>query len=179
MGPRARPRDVQVIAAGLGQVAAGPVGCDPALEGVSGADELPRLCGLRQRGLPRLKVAIVPECREIHRTGAAGLRDTRHRTSLARPVHGLPAATTWAAKPFRPGGTQRPTPVRKDERVSTDASAIAAVPASPAEQAEPVEPQAVVSPLTKAAIFLVAVVNQDAGSEDAAVSLCADLASLV
>jgi len=63
--------------------------------------------------------------------------------------------------------------------VSTDASAIAAVPASPAEQAEPVEPQAVVSPLTKAAIFLVAVVNQDAGSEDAAVSLCADLASLV
>jgi porphyrinogen peroxidase len=69
--------------------------------------------------------------------------------------------------------------VRKDERVTTDASAIAAVPASPAEQPEPAEPQAVVSPLTKAAIFLVAVVNQDAGSEDSAVSLCADLASLV
>ncbi|HSR86229.1 MAG TPA: Dyp-type peroxidase [Streptosporangiaceae bacterium] len=63
--------------------------------------------------------------------------------------------------------------------MSTDASAIAAVPAPPAEPAEPVEPQAVLSPLTKAAIFLVAVVNQDCGSEAAAVTLCADVASLV
>jgi len=54
--------------------------------------------------------------------------------------------------------------VGKDERVSTDASASAAVPATPAEPAEPAEPQAVLSPLTKAAIFLVAVVNQDGGS---------------
>ena len=65
------------------------------------------------------------------------------------------------------------TAMGKDERVSTDASAIAAEPAQPAE------PQAVVAPLTKAAIFLVAVVNPDAASEDAAVSLCADLAGLV
>jgi putative iron-dependent peroxidase len=69
--------------------------------------------------------------------------------------------------------------VRKDERVSTDASAGAAVPAPPSEPPEPAEPQAVVAPLTKAAIFLVAVVNQGKNSEDAAISLCADVAGLV
>jgi putative iron-dependent peroxidase len=69
--------------------------------------------------------------------------------------------------------------VGKDERVSTDASTIAAVPTPLPEPAGPCEPQAVVSPLTKAAIFLVAVVNQDESSEDAAASLCADVSSLV
>ncbi len=69
--------------------------------------------------------------------------------------------------------------MRKDERVSTDASAIVAEPAQPAEPAEPAEPQAVVAPLTKAAIFLVAVVNPDAASADAAASLCADVSALV
>jgi porphyrinogen peroxidase len=69
--------------------------------------------------------------------------------------------------------------MRKDERVSTDASAIAAVPAQPAEPPLPAEPQAVVTPLTKAAIFLIAVVNPDAASADAAVDLCADIAALV
>jgi porphyrinogen peroxidase len=69
--------------------------------------------------------------------------------------------------------------VGKDERVSTDASAIAAVPLALPEPAGPGEPQAVVAPLTKAAIFLVAVVNQDKASEDAAIGLCADISSLV
>jgi putative iron-dependent peroxidase len=74
--------------------------------------------------------------------------------------------------------------VGKDERVSTDvvstdASAIAAVPAPPAEPAEPAEPQAVVAPLTKAAIFLVAVLSADPASDDDVVGLCADIASLV
>jgi putative iron-dependent peroxidase len=64
-------------------------------------------------------------------------------------------------------------------RVSTDASAVVAEPAQPAEPAEPAEPQAVVAPLTKAAIFLVAVVNPDAASEAAAVDLCADISALV
>jgi porphyrinogen peroxidase len=41
------------------------------------------------------------------------------------------------------------------------------------------EPQAVVSPLTKAAIFLVAVVNADSASADAARALCADISALV
>ncbi len=75
----------------------------------------------------------------------------------------------------------------KDERVSTEsvsagAPARVAEPAQaaqPAEPAEPAEPQAVVAPLTKAAIFLVAVVNSDAASQDTVVSLCADLAGLV
>jgi porphyrinogen peroxidase len=69
--------------------------------------------------------------------------------------------------------------MRQDVCVSTDASAIVAEPAQPAEPAEPAEPQAVVAPLTKAAIFLVAVVNADDASADAAVSLCADLSALV
>jgi len=63
--------------------------------------------------------------------------------------------------------------------VSTDASALAAVPAQPAEPPLPAEPQAVVAPLTKAAIFLVAVVNPDAASAEAAVAACADIAALV
>ncbi len=79
----------------------------------------------------------------------------------------------------------------KDNRVSTESvstgvastggSAVAARAqvAQPDEPAEPAEPQAVVAPLTKAAIFLVAVVNTDAASEAAARSLCADLAGLV
>jgi porphyrinogen peroxidase len=41
------------------------------------------------------------------------------------------------------------------------------------------EPQAVLSPLTKAAIFLVAVINQGADSTDAVRRLCGDLAGLV
>jgi porphyrinogen peroxidase len=41
------------------------------------------------------------------------------------------------------------------------------------------EPQAVVSPLTKAAIFLVAVINGDARSADTARALCADVSALV
>ncbi|HTX81536.1 MAG TPA: Dyp-type peroxidase [Streptosporangiaceae bacterium] len=63
--------------------------------------------------------------------------------------------------------------------MSTDASALAAVPAQPAEPPLPAEPQAVVAPLTKAAIFLVAVVNPDAASAEAAVAVCADIAALV
>jgi porphyrinogen peroxidase len=63
--------------------------------------------------------------------------------------------------------------------VSTDAAAIAAEPAPPPEPAGTAEPQAVVSPLTKAAIFLVAVVEPNEKSEDTAVSLCADVSSLV
>jgi putative iron-dependent peroxidase len=82
--------------------------------------------------------------------------------------------------------------VGKDERVSTDAAStdaastgaaavatVAAPSAVPAETGEQVEPQAVVAPLTKAAIFLVAVVNPDPASGDAVVGLCADLGSLV
>jgi len=75
----------------------------------------------------------------------------------------------------------------KDERVSTDATAAAervqvlqqieAV--QQAEAAARPEPQAVISPLTKAAIFLVVVVNPDLVSTAAARSLCADLAGLV
>jgi len=60
-------------------------------------------------------------------------------------------------------------------------AAVAAVEA--AEAAEAVEPQAVVASLTKAAIFLVAVIDPGAGSEtgsEAAVrQLCADVAGLV
>jgi porphyrinogen peroxidase len=41
------------------------------------------------------------------------------------------------------------------------------------------EPQAVISPLTKAAIFLVAVINADPDSADAARALCADISALV
>ena len=41
------------------------------------------------------------------------------------------------------------------------------------------EPQAVVSPLTKAAIFLVAVINPDEASADVARNLCADMSALV
>ena len=48
-----------------------------------------------------------------------------------------------------------------------------------AEAAAAVEPQAVVAALTKAAIFLVAVLNTDAGSEAAARQLCADVSGLV
>ena len=81
--------------------------------------------------------------------------------------------------PFRPGAQNGPGAMRQDVLVSTDASAVVAEPAQPAEPAEPAEPQAVVAPLTKAAIFLVAVVNQDTGSAAAAVDLCADISALV
>jgi putative iron-dependent peroxidase len=67
-------------------------------------------------------------------------------------------------------------------RVSTDASGAPTGtfdPAGIAEPSEPGEPQAVVSPLTGAAIFLVALVNSDAASEDAVRDLCADMSSLV
>jgi putative iron-dependent peroxidase len=56
-------------------------------------------------------------------------------------------------------------------------AAVAAVEAAAA--AEAAEPQAVVASLTKAAIFLVAVIHPGAGSEDAARQLCADIAGLV
>jgi porphyrinogen peroxidase len=74
--------------------------------------------------------------------------------------------------------------MRQDERVSTDAPA-AAIPAEPARPihpsrpAQPSEPQAVVSPLTKAAIFLVVVVNPDEASAATAQSVCADVSALV
>jgi putative iron-dependent peroxidase len=83
------------------------------------------------------------------------------------------------AMPFRPGALSSLRAMRQDVFVSTDASAIVAEPAQPAQPAEPAEPQAVVAPLTKAAIFLVAVVNPDAGSGDAVVSLCGDISALV
>jgi putative iron-dependent peroxidase len=79
----------------------------------------------------------------------------------------------------------------EDMRVSTDASARDVAPAlvaglaeaaqtaEAAESAEPAEPQAVVTPLTKAAIFLVAVINPGDAAEDGARSLCADLSALV
>jgi porphyrinogen peroxidase len=52
-------------------------------------------------------------------------------------------------------------------------------PAGISEPAEPGEPQAVVSPLTGAAIFLVAVIGPDAASEDVIRDLCSDMSSLV
>jgi porphyrinogen peroxidase len=62
--------------------------------------------------------------------------------------------------------------------VSTDASAVVAEPAQPARPAEPAEPQAVVAPLTKSAIFLVAVLGADSDL-DAVRGLCADVSALV
>ena len=49
----------------------------------------------------------------------------------------------------------------------------------PVSTAAPVEPQAVVAPLTKAAIFLVAVVNPGEDCADIARTLCADMSGLV
>ncbi len=69
--------------------------------------------------------------------------------------------------------------MRKDVPVSTDASAVVAEPAQPAEPAEPAEPQAVVAPLTKAAIFLVVLINPGRANADAVRDLCADVAGLV
>jgi porphyrinogen peroxidase len=72
--------------------------------------------------------------------------------------------------------------MRKDGRVSNNAPAALSEPTQPTQPAqptEPAEPQAVVSPLTGAAIFLVAVVNPDTRSQDAARSLCADVSGLV
>ena len=66
--------------------------------------------------------------------------------------------------------------------MSTDAAAAVAGPAGrpqPAEPAPPAEPQAVVAPLTGAAIFLVVVINPDAASADTARDLCADVSALV
>jgi porphyrinogen peroxidase len=63
--------------------------------------------------------------------------------------------------------------------VSTDASAVVGEPAPPAEPPAPGEPQAVVGPLTKAAIFLVVVIKPDDASADTARALCADVAALV
>ncbi len=63
--------------------------------------------------------------------------------------------------------------------VSTGAAARVAEPVQPAEPAEPAEPQAVVAPLTGAAIFLVVLINPDDASAGTARSLCADVASLV
>lgn len=78
--------------------------------------------------------------------------------------------------------------MRKDIRVSTDEAADAAARAEAIQRIEAVlhveavsqaEPQAVIAPLTKAAIFLVVVVNPDDSSAEAARSLCADIAALV
>ncbi len=62
-------------------------------------------------------------------------------------------------------------------RVSTDAALKAVEAVETAEAAEAVEPQAVVAALTKAAIFLVAVINP--GGAAAARQLCADVSGLV
>src|SRR5260221_3544738 len=67
--------------------------------------------------------------------------------------------------PVRPGATAS---LGQDKRVTTDAAGSAGV-----------EPQAVLSPLTIAAIFLVALVNPGSDSADAVRGLCADLAGLV
>jgi len=85
--------------------------------------------------------------------------------------------------------------VRKDSGVTTGVQASTGIPAAgvadlaaalaataaveAAEAAETVEPQAVVASLTKAAIFLVAVIDPGADSEDAVRQLCADVAGLV
>jgi putative iron-dependent peroxidase len=75
--------------------------------------------------------------------------------------------------------------MRKDSRVRTEglvgaSEALAAVAAlEAAEAVEAVEPQAVVAALTKAAIFLVVLINPDADSEDVARQLCADISGLV
>jgi porphyrinogen peroxidase len=74
--------------------------------------------------------------------------------------------------------------MRQDERVSTEApaaqsSADPARPVQPSRPAQPAEPQAVVSPLTKAAIFLVVVVNPGDACTQAVRSLCADVSALV
>jgi porphyrinogen peroxidase len=66
--------------------------------------------------------------------------------------------------------------MRKDGRVRTDASAAGA---DAADQAGSPEPQAVVAPLTGAAIFLVALVAEGAGPQDTVRDLCADIAGLV
>jgi porphyrinogen peroxidase len=68
--------------------------------------------------------------------------------------------------------------------VSTDAPAVPfaadpARPVHPSRPAQPAEPQAVVSPLTKAAIFLVVVVSPGEASAATARSLCADVSALV
>ena len=63
--------------------------------------------------------------------------------------------------------------MRKDERVGPDAPSNSAAPGSAAE------PQAVISPLTGAAIFLVVVLNKGAASVATVRQLCADLAGLV
>ena len=49
----------------------------------------------------------------------------------------------------------------------------------PSRPVQPAEPQAVVAPLTKAAIFLVVVISSDDASADVARSLCADISKLV
>jgi putative iron-dependent peroxidase len=67
-----------------------------------------------------------------------------------------------------PGRTVAGTGLVQDSRVTTDAA-----------EAAGAEPQDVVSPLTGAAIFLVAVVNPGPGSADAVRGLCGDLAGLV
>ncbi len=67
--------------------------------------------------------------------------------------------------PVRPAATAS---LGQDKRVTTDAAGSAGV-----------EPQAVLSPLTIAAIFLVALVNPGSDSADAVRGLCADLAGLV
>jgi porphyrinogen peroxidase len=57
--------------------------------------------------------------------------------------------------------------------------AAAAEAAMAAESVAPPEPQAVVAPLARNAIFLVAVVNPDGASADAVRGLCADMSALV
>jgi porphyrinogen peroxidase len=73
---------------------------------------------------------------------------------------------------------QRADPVEPARSVTPTPTAPAATPAPPPEPASPL-PQAVVSPLTKAAIFLVAVLDPGDVAEDGARSLCADMSALV
>jgi len=86
-------------------------------------------------------------------------------------------APAVAAEPFGSGeAVERGGP----DEPSSDLQASLEVQAALVAQASDVpEPQAVVAPLTKAAIFLVVVLNPGAGSAAAARQLCADVGGLV
>ena len=87
---------------------------------------------------------------------------------------GIRAGTGASAVSAEVGGAGES---READGVGEALAAVAAVEA--AEEAEAIEPQAVVASLTKAAIFLVAVIDPGADSEAAARQLCADVAGLV
>jgi porphyrinogen peroxidase len=71
--------------------------------------------------------------------------------------------------------TESAQPMQSAQLVPPTRSAELAPPPQPVDS----EPQAVVSPLTKAAIFLVAVINPDEASADAVRDLCGDVSALV